>query len=61
MTVQEKTMPFPFAPDPDSLSDHELEAARWHPERETLELAAGRRRGRLVHPGLGRRPHRARG
>ena len=26
----------PFAPDPnpDSLTDYELEAARWHPERE---------------------------
>ena len=30
----------PFAPDPDALTNHELEAARWHPERETLELAA---------------------
>ena len=30
----------PFAPDPDALTDYELEAARWHPERETLELAA---------------------
>ena len=30
----------PFAPDPDALSDYELEAARWHPDRETLELAA---------------------
>ena len=25
---------------PDALSDREREAARWHPERETLELAA---------------------
>ena len=33
-------MPFPFAPDPNALSDYELEAARWHPERETLLLAA---------------------
>ena len=30
----------PFAPDPDHLTDSELEAARWHPERDTLELAA---------------------
>ncbi len=30
----------PFAPDPNSLTDHEREAARWHPERETLALAA---------------------
>ncbi len=28
-----------FAPDPDALSDREHEHARWHPERETLELA----------------------
>ena len=33
-------MVYPFAPDPDALSDRELEAARWSPERETLELAA---------------------
>ncbi len=33
-------MPFAFAPDPDALSEREREAARWHPERETLELAA---------------------
>jgi len=33
-------MPFAFAPDPDALTDRELEAARWHPERDTLELAA---------------------
>ena len=33
-------MPFAFAPDPDALTDSELEAARWHPERDTLELAA---------------------
>lgn len=33
-------MLFPFAPDPDALTDHELEQARWHPEQETLELAA---------------------
>ncbi len=32
-------MLFPFAPDPDALSEREDEAARWHPERETLELA----------------------
>ncbi len=30
----------PFAPDPDSLTDREREAARWHPERKTLLLAA---------------------
>ncbi len=30
----------PFAPDPDALTDHEREEARWRPERETLELAA---------------------
>ncbi len=30
----------PFAPDPDALTDHEREAARWHPEREVLLLAA---------------------
>ncbi len=29
----------PFAPDPDALTDREREAARWSPERETLELA----------------------
>ncbi len=33
-------MPFPFAPDPDALSEREDEEARQHPERETLELAA---------------------
>ena len=33
-------MPFPTMPDPDALTDYELEAARWHPDRETLELAA---------------------
>ncbi len=33
-------MPFAFTPDPDALSDRERESARWHPERETLELAA---------------------
>ena len=33
-------MPLPFAPDPDALSDREREAARWHPDRETLEMAA---------------------
>ncbi len=32
-------MPFPTMPDPDALSDHEREAARWNPDRETLELA----------------------
>ena len=32
--------PLALALDPDSLTDHELEAARWHPERETLDLAA---------------------
>ncbi len=26
--------------DPDALTDYEREAARWHPERETLLLAA---------------------
>ncbi len=31
-------MPFPVMPDP--AADREREAARWHPERETLELAA---------------------
>ena len=30
----------PFATDPDDLSDREREAARWHPEQETLEMAA---------------------
>ncbi len=30
----------PFAPDPDSLTDRECEAARRHPEREVLLLAA---------------------
>jgi hypothetical protein len=25
---------------PDALIEHEIEVARWHPERETLELAA---------------------
>ena len=34
------TMPGPFAPDPDALTDRAHEYARWHPERETLELAA---------------------
>ncbi len=33
-------MLFQPLPDPDALTDRELEAARWHPERETLELAA---------------------
>ncbi len=33
-------MLFPFAPDPDALSDREHEQARRYPERETLELAA---------------------
>ncbi len=33
-------MSFAFAPDPDALSDREREQARWHPERETLLLAA---------------------
>ncbi len=32
-------MSFPIMPDPDALTDYEIEAARWHPERETLELA----------------------
>ena len=31
------TMPFPTMPDP--AADRGHEAARWHPERETLELA----------------------
>jgi len=30
----------PFTPDSDALSDRECEEARWHPERETLLLAA---------------------
>jgi len=30
----------PFAPDPDALTDFELEAARWHPDQGTLALAA---------------------
>ena len=30
----------PFAPDPDALTDHEREQARWNPDRDTLELAA---------------------
>ena len=30
----------PFAPDPDRLSNHKREEARWRPEKETLELAA---------------------
>ncbi len=30
----------PFAPDSDALTDREREAARWHPEREVLLLAA---------------------
>ena len=29
-----------FAPDPDALTDHALEAARWHPDQDTLLLAA---------------------
>ena len=33
-------MLLPLLLSPDSLTDHELEAARWHPERETLELAS---------------------
>ena len=33
-------MPFASAPDPDALSDRELDQARRHPERETLLLAA---------------------
>ncbi len=33
-------MTFPFAPDPDHLTDHEREQARRNPERETLLLAA---------------------
>ena len=31
-------IPLPLSPD--ALSDHEHERARWHPERDTLELAA---------------------
>ncbi len=31
-------MPFPTMPNP--AADREREAARWHPERDTLELAA---------------------
>jgi hypothetical protein len=33
-------MLFPFAPDPDHLTDRECEHARANPERETLILAA---------------------
>ena len=33
-------MPFAFTPDPADLSDREREAARWHPDPETLDLAA---------------------
>ena len=33
-------MLFRALPDPDALTDYEREQARWHPERETLELAA---------------------
>ena len=29
-----------FTPDPDRLTDREREQARWHPEKETLALAA---------------------
>ncbi len=29
-----------FPPDPDHLTDREREEARWHPERDTLLLAA---------------------
>ena len=29
-----------YTPDPDALTDREREQARWHPEREVLELAA---------------------
>ncbi len=38
--VHKRPMLDPFAPAPDALTDRELEQARWHPERETLELAA---------------------
>ena len=33
-------MLLPLLLDPDALTDSELERARWHPERDTLELAA---------------------
>ena len=33
-------MLLPLLLDPDSLTAHEFEAARWHPDRETLLLAA---------------------
>ena len=39
LTVPEEAMPFPLPLSHDDLSDREREAARWHPERETLELA----------------------
>ena len=38
--VHNVAMPFAFTPDPDALSEREREAARWSPERETVELAA---------------------
>ena len=38
--VGKRRMLFAFTPDPDRLSDREREAARWSPDRETLELAA---------------------
>jgi hypothetical protein len=33
-------MLIPCTPDPDALNDREREEARWHPERETVILAA---------------------
>jgi hypothetical protein len=33
-------MLLPFTPDPDALSDHEREEARWPPDRAAPELAA---------------------
>jgi hypothetical protein len=33
-------MLYPFAPDPDALSDREREESRWNPDRETVILAA---------------------
>ena len=33
-------MSYAFTPDPDALTDREREQARWHPDRETIILAA---------------------
>ncbi len=38
--VHKHRMLFPFAPDPDALSDREREQARRNPDQDTLELAA---------------------